>query len=117
MVLSRLANVLETALLLYFLGGDHIVAGAFLSLASYQLSGWIFNFVPMQAGSAEGSAFVLFRAVGLSPDLGVLVEIGRKLRKVVFIGIGVTVLGWATFRRMMGGNGGQPAAEDQDERA
>lgn len=102
MALGRLCNVVEAGLYLYFLGGDHIVAGAFISLASYQLSAWVLSFVPMAAGSAEGSAFVMFSAIGLSPQLGVMVEIGRKIRKVVFICLGISVLGWDTFRRMMG---------------
>jgi hypothetical protein len=115
MVLSRLCNVLEAGLYLYFLGGDHIVAAAFLSLATYQVSGWVFTFVPMQAGMAEGSAYVMFSAVGLSPQLGVLVEIGRRVRKLVFIGLGVSVLGWDTFRRMMSGEQEKVGA-DQEER-
>jgi hypothetical protein len=57
-VLSRLANVTEAGLFLYLLGGEHVVAGAFISLASSQFSGWMFWFVPMQAGTAEGSAFI-----------------------------------------------------------
>jgi hypothetical protein len=95
---SRMCNVLETALILYFLGGERIIAAAVLSLGSSQLVGWLFSFVPMGAGTAEGGAYVVFRAAGLSPDLGVLVEIGRKLRRVVFIALGVAVLGWDTFR-------------------
>jgi len=95
---SRMCNVLETALILYFLGGERIIAASVLSLGSSQLVGWLFSFVPMGAGTAEGGAYVVFRAAGLSPDLGVLVEIGRKLRRVVFIALGVAVLGWDTFR-------------------
>jgi hypothetical protein len=115
--------VIEAGLILYFLGGDNIVAGAFLSLASYQLSGWLLSFVPMAAGSAEGSAFILFSAIGLSPQLGVMVEIGRKIRKVVFICLGISVLGWDTFRRMMGrqpdklGDDDDDGPADQDARA
>jgi hypothetical protein len=97
-IASRMCNVLETALILYFLGGDRIVAAAVLSLGSSQIVGWLFSFVPMGAGTAEGGAYVVFRAAGLSPDLGVLVEIGRKLRRVIFIALGVAVLGWDTFR-------------------
>lgn len=95
---SRMCNVLETALILYFLGGDRIIAAAVLSLGSSQIVGWLFSFVPMGAGTAEGGAYVVFSAAGLAPNLGVLVEIGRKLRRVVFIALGVLVLGWDTFR-------------------
>ena len=95
---GRMWNVLETALILYFLGGERIIAAAVLSLGSSQMVGWLFSFVPMGAGTAEGGAYVVFRAAGLSPDLGVLVEIGRKLRRIVFITLGVLVLGWDAFR-------------------
>jgi hypothetical protein len=115
MALGRLCNVVEAGLILYFLGGDQIVAGAFISLASYQLSGWVLSFVPMAAGSAEGSAFVIFSAVGLSPQLGVMVEIGRKIRKVVFICLGISVLGWDTFRRMMGRQPDKVEDDDPDD--
>jgi uncharacterized membrane protein YbhN (UPF0104 family) len=112
-VLSRLANVGETALLLYFLGGDRVFAAAFLNLAGSVLTGWVFSFVPMGAGTAEGSAYIVFRAVGLSPELGVLVEICRKLRRVVFIFVGVSVLGWETFRSFMSGEEEKRRAESQ----
>ena len=95
---SRMCNVLETALILYFLGGERIIAAAVLSLGSSQMVGWLFSFVPMGAGTAEGGAYVVFRMAGLPPEIGVLVEIGRKLRRVVFITLGITVLGWDTFR-------------------
>jgi hypothetical protein len=32
-----------------------------------------------------------------------MVEIGRKMRRVVFIVIGVSTLGWDTFRRLTTG--------------
>jgi hypothetical protein len=109
-ILSRLANVTEAALLLYFLGGKHVIAAAFLSLASYQFTGWVFTFVPMQAGTAEAAAFMVFRAAGLSPELGVFVEIGRRLRGVVFIVLGLALLGRDTFRRFLSSNQGARAA-------
>src|SRR6266545_3556859 len=111
-VVSRLANVLESGLFLYFLGSEHVVAGAFISLASAQFSGWMFWFVPMQAGTAEGSALVLFGAVGLAPHVGLMVEIGRKARRLVFIVLGVTVLGWGTFRRLTSGESLRPAEDE-----
>lgn len=95
---SRMCNVLETALILYFLGGQRILAASVLSLGGSQVVGWLFSFVPMGAGTAEGGAYVVFSAAGLPPNLGVLVEIGRKLRRVIFISLGVVVLGWDTFR-------------------
>lgn len=109
-VLSRLCNVTEGALLLHFLGGTHVIAAAFLSLASYQFTGWVFTFVPMQAGTAEAAAYMVFRAAGLSPQLGVFVEIGRRLRGVVFIALGLALLGRETLRRFLSSDQGARAA-------
>lgn len=114
-ICSRLCNVLEAGLLIHFLGGDHAVAAAFVNLASYQFTGWVFQFVPMQIGTAEGAAYMMFKAVGLSPDLGIMVEIGRRLRRVVFIFVGIAVLGLDTFRRLLGMEGEKPADDDADD--
>ncbi|HLU67613.1 MAG TPA: lysylphosphatidylglycerol synthase domain-containing protein [Kofleriaceae bacterium] len=107
-VASRLANVVEIALMLQFLGGEHVVPAALLSLGTSQAVGWILSFVPLQAGAAEGGAYLVFSAAGLPPHMGVLVEIGRKLRRVIFIALGVAVLGWDTFRRYRRRPGGEP---------
>jgi uncharacterized membrane protein YbhN (UPF0104 family) len=100
-VLSRTAAAVEAMIILHFLGAEQIVAVGLLSLAGYQLVNWLTAFVPMQAGTSEGGAYVLFAAVGLSPVLGVLLELVRRIRRLVFICAGVAVLGWPTFRRLM----------------
>ena len=98
-IASRLTAVAETALLLHLLGGDQLLAAALLSLGTAQAVGWLLSIVPMQAGTGEGGAYLVFAAVGLAPELGVLIELGRKLRRVGFIALGVILLGWDTARR------------------
>src|SRR6266545_644720 len=61
---------------------------------------------------AADSALVLFGAVGLAPHVGLMVEIGRKARRLVFIVVGVTVLGWGTFRRLTSGERLRPAEDE-----
>lgn len=100
-VFSRIAAAAEAVIILHFLGADQIFAVGLLSLAGYQLVSWLTAFVPMQAGTTEGGAYILFRAVGLSPVLGVVLELIRRIRRLVFICIGVVVLGWPTFRGLM----------------
>lgn len=97
-IASRAANLTEAALILYFLGAGDIWAGALISLGGYQLMAWTFSFVPMQAGTAEGGAYVVFRAVGLDPALGVLVELGRRVRRISFVALGVIVLAVSAAR-------------------
>ncbi len=95
---SRAMSVVEAAIILHLLGAHHVVSVAMVSTASFQLILWTTSFVPLQAGTAEGSAYVLFARLGLSPTTGVLLELVRKVRRLVFIGIGVTVLGVSAFR-------------------
>jgi hypothetical protein len=105
-VLSRLCNVGESAVYFGLAHGDHVLAGAFLSLASSVGTGLIVFFVPFQAGSAEGGAYAIFSLVGLSSSAGVIVELARKLRRVVFIAIGLVLLAVTTAT----GKVGEPAA-------
>lgn len=97
---SRAISVGENALILAFLGADNAIAIATISLASFQLIHWTTSFVPLQTGTAEGTAYVLFRSIGLAPHIGVLMELVRKVRRLAFIGIGVGLLGWSTFRQL-----------------
>jgi uncharacterized membrane protein YbhN (UPF0104 family) len=95
---SRLGSIAEIVIILLFLRLDHVLAVATLTLASAQMVIWLTSFIPMQAGTSEGGAYLLFGQLGLSPGLGVAVELVRRARRLMFIGIGVTLLGWQTFR-------------------
>jgi uncharacterized membrane protein YbhN (UPF0104 family) len=97
-VASRMASVTEFAIILRFLGAEDVLAMAALTLAGSQVVTWSTSFIPMQAGTSEGGAYLLYRQIGISPGLGVVVELVRRMRRLVFIGIGVALLGWQTFR-------------------
>jgi hypothetical protein len=97
---SRLFTIAEFAIILAFLGSDHVLAVAALSMANSQVVMWMTAFVPLQVGTAEGGQYALYSAVGLVPAMGVVVELVRKARSVVFIAIGIALLGWANFRGM-----------------
>lgn len=96
-LLSRIVDVSETVVILAFLGSDNIVALAVLTRASTQIVTWLTSFIPMQAGTAEGSAYLLYKSIGSSANLGVMVEFIRRIRRLVFIGLGVALLGWHAF--------------------
>jgi hypothetical protein len=97
--IARATAVVEGIVILSFLYVDNAIALGFVSFASFQLVVW-FSFVPFQAGAAEGAAFVVFSALKVPAAFGVLVELARKVRKLVFIGLGVSLLGWHTFRSL-----------------
>ena len=54
--------------------------------------------VPFEAGTKEGSLYLLFRLLGLDPALGVYTAIVARLRDVVWIGAGLTLV-WLAGRR------------------
>jgi hypothetical protein len=111
---SRAISIGENALILHFLGADNAIAIATISMASFQLIHWTTSFVPLQTGTAEGSAYVLFEKIGLAPHLGVVMELVRKVRRLAFIGIGVGLLGWSTFRQLASAPAAAPEL-DQSE--
>jgi hypothetical protein len=92
-IASRACNVAESAIYFGLAGGDHAIAGGFLALAGGQAIGWVMFFVPFGAGTAEGGAYAVFRIAGLSSSAAVVEALARKLRRVVFVAIGVALLG------------------------
>jgi len=54
--------------------------------------------VPFEAGTKEGSLYLLFRLLGLDPALGVYTAIVARLRDVVWIGAGLALV-WLAGRR------------------
>ncbi len=97
-LLSRVATTMESIIILYYLGVSDVVGVALLAAASSVLVMWATGIIPYQAGSAEGSAYLLFQAIGVAPAVGVLMELVRKARRVVFVTIGIAVMGWHSFR-------------------
>ncbi len=96
--LSRLATAAETVIILIYLDVDHLAGVALLATASSILVTWLTGVIPYQAGSAEGSSYLLFQAIGAAPAVGVMLELVRKARRIVFVALGIAVMGWQSFR-------------------
>jgi hypothetical protein len=99
-VLSRCGSAAEIGFLLYHLGVDLHPLVPFLSLVNAQVIHWLTFFIPFQAGSNEAGSYFLFRAIGLEPGLGIVLELAKKTMRVAFLAAGVGVLGWQNFRRL-----------------
>lgn len=97
---SRVFDFVEAGLILHLLGIDQMIAATVVSEAGYQVVYWGTSFVPMQAGTAEGGAYLLFEGLGLAPTAGVLLELIRRARRLVFIGIAVAIVGWQGVRAL-----------------
>lgn len=111
-IASRLCSVGESALYFGLAGGDHVIAAGFLGLAGGVATGLVLFFVPFQAGTAEGSAYAIFGMAGLSGASGVVVELARKARLILFIAIGVALLGFTTAKDQVGAKK-QPKGEPE----
>jgi hypothetical protein len=79
--------------------GAGSVAIAFLLYAAAQIVAWLTAFVPLQAGTAEGGAYLFFRAIGRAPHAGVIVELVRKARSLVFVMIAAAIFGAQALQR------------------
>lgn len=100
-VLSRLFNCFERTALLWFLGYQDPVLLGILTMANTQVVGWLTSFVPLQAGTVEGGAYLFFRAVGMKGADGVLIELLIKVRKIIFAALGLVLLGSHAFMQFM----------------
>jgi uncharacterized protein (TIRG00374 family) len=54
--------------------------------------------IPFELGSKEGSLYLLFRMLGLDPQLGVYTAIVSRLRDLIWIGVGLLLV-WNASRR------------------
>jgi len=58
----------------------------------------VFFVVPFEVGTKEGALYLLFRMLGLDPQLGVYTAIVTRLRDLVWIGLGLLLV-WSAGRR------------------
>ena len=68
-----------------------------LETGSVLIDGILF-FVPAKVGTQEGGKVVLFAALGLNPARGLTVGVVRRIRELVYAGLGLVVLGWMSGR-------------------
>jgi hypothetical protein len=95
-LLGKALSGAQNALILYYLGLPHDLALGLVSLAGTQVTFMLTSFVPMHIGTAEGGAYLLFKALGMPPEWGVLMELVRRLRRMAYVAIGVAVLAIAS---------------------
>jgi len=89
----------EIYLILFWLGApvDWQTALA-VETGSVLIDGILF-FVPGKIGTQEGGKVVLFAALGLNPARGLTVGVVRRIRELVYAGLGLAALGALTARR------------------
>jgi glycosyltransferase 2 family protein len=88
----------EIYLILYWVGGavDWRTALS-LETGSVLIDGILF-LVPAKVGTQEGGKVVLFAALGLNLARGLTVGVVRRIRELVYAGLGLVALGWMSAR-------------------
>ena len=72
----------------------------------------ILFFVPAKVGTQEGGKVATFAALGLNPARGFTVGVVRRIRELVYAGLGLIALaclGWMSARPDVGSPGLQPS--------
>ena len=90
--LGWLLGVVETLLILHFLGVDASVGTAVVIEALATGIRFVAFFIPAGLGALEGGLLVAFGALGLGPTTALSFSLVRRLREAVWIGVGLVAL-------------------------
>lgn len=91
---ARLINSLEFFFILFALGVPVTYSDAVLVLAFSSLMGNVFFFFPMQMGAREGGIVLIVKMLGYANagGVGVLASILTRIRELVWVFVGVTLV-------------------------
>jgi uncharacterized protein (TIRG00374 family) len=101
-VLGRFIAALEFFLIVRAVGVDLGYGGAIVIGSFLQVVLNVFFFVPFEVGTREGGLYLIYHWLDLGPELGLYTSVITRLREVVWICIGLTVI-WVTRGREEGG--------------
>lgn len=91
-------GALEVYVVLAWIGAPVDWATALaVETGSVLIDGIVF-FVPAKLGTQEGGKVVLFGALGLDPARGFTLGVVRRIRELVYAGLGLAALGWLAGR-------------------
>ncbi len=89
---SRILATLDAWLIMSVLGFPvDLLQALFIQTVSVLLN-LMFMFIPLALGAAEGGHYFLFQAMGLDPATGVVFSLVRRVRGLVWIGIGLLIV-------------------------
>lgn len=81
---ARVIQIAEVWLILWYLMPDATWLTAWMAFTGTALANYVLLVLPAREGFLEGSAYVVFEALGLSGAHGFTLELTRRLRKIVF---------------------------------
>jgi glycosyltransferase 2 family protein len=91
-VLSCFTGVIEAYIILKVTAGRSSLSTAFIIESVYRAVNVIFAFVPLRVGVDEGGAALALNALGYSLAEGVSLAIIRKIRTLLWMGIGLLIV-------------------------
>jgi len=98
--LSRLLAVADAFFVLWLLGTSPSFSIAVLVVSISILINLCFSFIPLSMGASEGGQYLLFPALGLPPETGVIFALIGRIRGLIWIAIGLGLLALSPFRKL-----------------
>jgi hypothetical protein len=90
-VAANFVNVVEVYLILYYIGVDATLIGAYIIEAMMKVVNILFFFVPGQIGVLEGSNAILLKMLGMGLSAGVTLSLIEKIRTIFWAGYGLLI--------------------------
>jgi len=91
-VLSCSTGVIEAYIIMDVIAGRGSLSAAFIIESVYRAVNVIFAFVPLRVGVDEGGAALALNALGYSVAEGVSLAIIRKIRTLLWMGVGLLII-------------------------
>jgi hypothetical protein len=95
--LKRLIYPLEAVLVLWWLGHGPGWSTAFFSQPATQALAGLASVAPLGLGTTEPAAWALFRGLGRAAEVGVVIELARDARRLLFVALGFSLLAWRSM--------------------
>jgi hypothetical protein len=106
-VAANFTGVAEAYLILGVTSGHQSFLAAYLVEALNRMVTVIFAFIPLRLGVDEGSTALMMKALGYPGVDGVSLALIRKLRTLVWVCVGISLMSQYTVPRLSGDSGGQ----------
>ncbi len=90
--IGRLMGVVEIFAIVYFLKGTANIYFCFALTALTSFFSAVFGFIPGALGVLESMYAQFFALYGLAPEIGVSVQIVRRLRVLVWVAVGILLM-------------------------
>ena len=95
---AHLINVVEVTLILALMKLPASVSAGFVIEAVTKVINMAFFFVPARAGVYESGNALVLDALGMTAAAGLALALVRKIRAFVWVGYGLVVIAFFTFR-------------------